>query len=167
MKLYRFSPIDSLEQFEESLRYIHDMTMKMCFSVMWEYLPNSGNIALFCHYPREYTFLMKMIGGLVDFEEHVYGKYYKFYTPYTFPIQWTELNTTYKYLYIRKPDPYRFHVGDIDFYLAPRDYNALKQKIKDTWKKWLRTLDRTDVDMMEMYDWDSDVLAYITTQKFI
>lgn len=73
--------------------------------------------------------------------------------------------TAYTHLYIRQPDPYRYQVGDVDFYLEPEEYRKLKQKVKKGIVKKARVFPRPDLDMIELLDPDVDVLGFIATWK--
>src|SRR3989338_7224723 len=73
--------------------------------------------------------------------------------------------TTYTHLYIRRPDPYRHHVGDVDFYLEAKEYEELKKSLLSGEKlQDARVFERPDLDMIELYNPDSDVLAYVSTK---
>ena len=66
-------------------------------------------------------------------------------------------------MYIRKPDPYRSHVGDIDFILEEPTYSELKESlIKGAKIKGARVFERPDLDMIELYDPDVDALGYVS-----
>jgi hypothetical protein len=69
-------------------------------------------------------------------------------------------------LYIRKPDPYRHHVGDIDFYLPENEYEGLKQSlVAGTVLNGARMFERPDLDMIELYNPDIDALAYVSPPR--
>lgn len=56
--------------------------------------------------------------------------------------------------------PYRHHVGDLDFFIDPQEYSTLKQSLLDGIQiKGARIFPRTDLNMIELYDPDSDVLG--------
>lgn len=75
--------------------------------------------------------------------------------------------TLYTHLYIRKPDPYRHHVGDIDLFLEQDEYKAFKEDIQSGKINidGVRVFPRTDLDMIELFHPDSDVLIYISTDN--
>ena len=74
--------------------------------------------------------------------------------------------TTYTYLYIRKPDPYRYQVGDLDFYMDPDEYADLKQLLlKSEGVKGARVYYKPEKDMVELYDPDIDALGYVSNYK--
>ena len=58
-------------------------------------------------------------------------------------------------------------VGDLDFYLEQSEYDELKQSLLDGASniKGARAFDRTDLDMIELYDSDVDALGYASTHK--
>jgi len=164
MKLYRFSPIKSKEKLLESIKHIHFESYKLCKQSFGEYFTNAENMGVFCHYDKEYEFLTKIRKELTEESDNINQKYFKLHNPIVIPAKGDVPETTYSYLYIRKPDPYRYHVGDDDFYLKPDEYTQLKQSMIDGKKiKGARVFDRPDLDMIELYDPDVDVLAYVST----
>ncbi len=166
MNLYRFSPIKNKEQLLEAIRYAHFACYGLCKQVLGRYLPNAGNVGVFCHYDDEYQFLTKLREEMTEASENVNQKYYRLHEPVVVPAKGDAPETTYTYLYIRKPDPYRHHVGDVDFFLAPGEYVKLKSSLESgTIIKGARVFPRPELDMIELYDPDVDALAYISTKK--
>jgi len=166
MKLYRFSPIQNESQLHKAIKHIHVSSYKLCKQSMGVYLPNAGNIGVFCHHEPEYEYLTKVREKLTESTGNLNQKYFHLYTPLEFPEIGDIPETTYTYLYIRKPDPYRHHVGDIDFYLEPKKYTTLKHSLQNGNSiKGARIFSRPDLDMIELYDPDVDVCAYISTKK--
>lgn len=164
MKLYRFSPIENKEQLIEAIKYVHFACYKLCKQSFDEHLPNAGNIGIFCHYDDEYEQLLAIRKELTESSDDPNQKYFKLHEPIIIPAQEDVPETTYTHLYIRKPDPYRHHVGDIDFYLAPEQYKVLKQSLLDGKViKGARVFPRNDLDMIELYDPDIDALGYVST----
>lgn len=166
MKLYRFSPIKSEEELLKAIKHIHFECYKLCKQSFGKYFLNAGNVGVFCHYDDEYEHLTNLRKKLTKASDVVYQKYYRFHKPVTISAKGDVPETTYTYLYIRKPDPYRHHVGDLDFYLEPEKYEELKQSmLKGRKIKGARVFDRPDLDMIELYNPDVDVLAYVSTEK--
>lgn len=164
-KLYRFSPISTYEQLMQAIEHIHFECYKLCKHSFGKFLPNAGNIGVFCHYDDEYSFLTDLRKQLTQDTYNVDQKYFLLHKPIDIPAKDDIPQTTYEYLYIRKPDPYRFHVGDVDFYLPLDEYTLLKQEMLNGEKvNGARVFERPDLDMIELYDYDSDVLAYISTE---
>lgn len=166
MKLYRFSPIQDKKQLFEAIKHIHFESYGLCKQSMGKYLPNAGNMGVFCHYNNEYERLIKIRKELTESADNVNQKYFRLLNPVVIPAKDDMPETTYTYLYIRKPDPYRHHVGDVDFYLEQNEYNQLKQSLSGGRKiTGARLFERPDLDMVELYDPDVDVLVYISTNK--
>ncbi len=165
MKLYRFSPIISKEALLQAITHIHRESYRLCKQSLGQYLPNAGNVGIFCHYDDEYNMLTKLRQELTVESGNINQKYFKLHQPVVVASDGDIPEAIYEYLYIRKPDPYRFHVGDIDFYLADEHYQKLKLELQANVEaiKGARIFDRPDLDMIELYDSDSDVLAYIST----
>lgn len=128
------------------------------------YLDNSGNLGIFCHYDDEYNELIEIRKSLTEPSENPNQKYFKLHHPIIFEATDTSPEWIYTHLYIRKPDPYRHHVGDLDFYLSPVEYLELKSEF-ERWNALpsARIFPRTDLDMIELHHPDSDVLAYVST----
>jgi hypothetical protein len=164
MKLYRFSPINSKAELLDAIKHIHFSCYKLCKQSFGKYLPNAGNMGVFCHYEEEYAFLIKLREEMTEPSDNPDQKYYKLHEPIIIPAQGDVPETTYTFLYIRKPDPYRHHTGDVDFYLAHEQYAALKHDLQHGKKlKGARVFERPDLDMIELYDPDVDALGYVST----
>ena len=166
MKLYQFSPIKNEEELREAIEHIHLMSYKLCKQSFGKYLPNAGNIGVFCHYDDEYDFLTKLREQLTEASDNFNQKYFRLHKPIVIPAKDDIPETTYTYLYIRKPDPYRHHSGDVDFVLEPDKYEELKKSLLSGTKiKGARLFERPDLDMVELYDPDVDVLAYVSPRE--
>ncbi len=163
MKLYRFSPIQSKEQLFEAIKHIHLECYKLCEQSFGKYYPNAGNIGIFCHYDDEHTFLTSIRKELTEKSDDINQKYFKLHEPIVIPAEGNIPEAIYTHLYIRKPDPYRHHVGDVDFYIEPEEYKALKRSLLDGEViTGARVFPREDLDMIELYNPDSDALAYLS-----
>lgn len=166
MKLYRFSPIKSKEELFEVIGHIHFECYKLCKQSFGKCLPNSGNMGVFSHYEDEYEFLIKVRKELTEASDNLNQKYFRLLKPIVIPAKDDVPESTYSYLYIRKPDPYRHHVGDIDFYLQPEKYKEFKDSLLAGKKiKGARVFERPDLDMVELHNPDIDTLAYVSTNK--
>jgi hypothetical protein len=165
-KLYRFSPINSKDELLEAIKHTHFECYKLCKQSFGYYLPNAGNVGIFCHYNGEYMLLTDIRRELTETSDNVNQKYFRLYEPVIIPAQDDIPETTYTYLYIRNPDPYRHHVGDVDFYLEQGKYLQLKQSLlAGNEMNGARVFDRPDLDMIELHDPDIDALAYVSTEK--
>jgi hypothetical protein len=164
MKLYRFSPIQSKDQLFEAIKYIHLACYKLCKQSFGKYLPNAGNVGVFCHYDDEYETLIGIRKELTEQSGNPDQKYFQLHEPIIISKEGNIPETTYTHLYIRKPDPYRHHVGDVDFYLEPEEYAELKQSLMNGKAiEGARIFPREDLDMIELYDPDIDALGYVST----
>ena len=165
MKLYRFSPIKTKEELLEAVKHVHFECHNLCKNSFGHYLPNAGNMGIFCHYDDEYQQLINIRKELTQPSDNPNQKYFQLHDPIVISAHDDIPETTYTHLYIRKPDPYRHHVGDVDFYLEPEKYKELKQELLDGKKmKGARVFERPDLDMIELYNPDVDALAYVSTE---
>ncbi len=166
MKLYRFSPVTDQRGLLEVITYTHFACYQLCKQSFGKYLPNAGNIGIFCHYENEYEILTGIRKELTEASDNVDQKYFRLHEPVVIPAKDDVPQTIYTHLYIRRPDPYRAQTGDVDFYLEPQKYAELKQSLQDGMKmKGARLFDRADLDMIELYDPDVDALGYVSTSK--
>ena len=164
MKLYRFSPITTRKQLLKAEAHIHFCCHQLCKAAFGVYLKNAGNMGVFCHYEAEYRVLVVLRDQLCDPAATPGQKYFTLKEPTVIPAKNGVPRTTYTHLYIRKPDPYRSHVGDIDFYLEPAEYKKLKHSLENgSSLPGVRIFPRQDLDMIELFDPDVDVLAYVST----
>ena len=168
MKGFRFSPIQNKEQLFEAIRYIHFACHKLCKQSMGTYLPVAGNIGVVCHFEDEYEFLKKLQSELTDLSQSVYSKYFRLHEPFIIPAKDDVPETMYSYLYIRKPDPIKHQVGDVDFYLEQEKHAELKQSLLNgKIIKGARVLaNRPELDFIELYDPDIDAWGYIGKKKW-
>lgn len=149
----------------KAIKHIHFACHALCKQSMRKYLPVAGNIGVFCHYDDEYVRLTKMWEELTDPSDNINQKYFRLHEPIVIPPKGGVPKTMYTHLYIRKPDPYRYQVGDVDFYLEPEKYAQLKQSLLNgKIVKGARIFPRGDLDMIELYDPDVDACAYIRTK---
>lgn len=165
MKLYRFSPIESHEELLRAIHHLHREAHQQCYTSLGRYLPVPGNIGIFCHYQDEYEFLTRLREELTDTANNWNQKYFKLHEPIVIPQEEATPAARYEYLYIRKPDPYRHHVGDIDFYLPKAEYSELKQSVATGQCPDARIFPEARLDMIELYNPDSDVLSYISDKQ--
>jgi hypothetical protein len=165
MPLYHFSPIKSQDELLEAIKYIHFACHKLCVQAFGQYLPNSGNVGVFCHYESEFEYLKGVRQEWCEPSDNRDQKYFKLREAIVIPEERGVPETTYEYLYIRRPNPNSPQVGDIDFYLEQEKYDELKQSLLvGKVIKGARVFDRQDLDMIELYDPDVDAVAYVSTE---
>ncbi len=166
MSTYSFSPIKDQARLLAAIAHTHFACYKLCKQSFGIYLPNAGNIGIFCHYEKEYEFLTKLREKLTESSDNINQKYYRLHEPIIIPAEGDIPETTYTYLYIRKPDPYRHQVGDVDFYLEPQEYAKVKAELQNgKIIPGARIFPRSDLDMIELFDSDIDALGYVSTHK--
>ncbi|MDO8538074.1 MAG: hypothetical protein Q7S21_04270 [archaeon] len=166
MKLYTFSPIKNKSQLLKAIAHTHFACFKLCKQSSGKYLPIAGNIGIFCQYENEYKMLTELREKLTESSDNINQKYFRLYKPIVIKAKGDVPETTYTYLYIRKPDPYRHQVGDVDFFLEENKYLELKKSILNGKKiRGARLFDRPDLDMIELYNPDIDALGYVSTHK--
>lgn len=161
MKLYRYSPVDSHEDLGRAIAHIHIECHKLCKSVLGEYLKVDNMIGFFSHYPEEYEQLLKLQEQLVVKDDNINGKYFRLKEPINIPKAQEVPAARYQYLYIRQPDPYRSQVGDVDFLMPTSQFEKLKSNLP----AGARVFERSELDMVELYDSDTDVLAYVKSHR--
>ena len=166
MKLYCFSPIKNEDELLEAIKHTHFACFKLCKQSFGKYLLVAGNMGVFCHYDDEYKFLTKLRKKLTEESDNVDQKYFRLHNPVVIPALGDIPETTYTFLYIRKPDPYRFHVGDVDFVLEENKYQELKKSLQNgTVIKGARIFERPDLGMIELYNPDVDALGYVSPRE--
>lgn len=162
MHPYQFSPIQNKTQLIHAIEHIHIACHELCSQLFGAYLPVAGNIGIFCHFDDEYALLTEIQREITDLSKSVYGKYFQLYQPFVIAAKDDIPQATYTHLYIRKPDPQKPQVGDLDFFLEPEKYASLKQSLRgSSGRKGMRILDRPDLDLVELYNADIDTLGYI------
>lgn len=163
-KPYRFSPVQNEEQLLQAIEHIHFESYRLCKQSFDKYLPNAGNLGFFCHYDEEFELLKKIRDEITEKTDNPELKYFTLLEPITIAAKDDVPETTYTHLYIRKPDIYRYQVGDIDFYLKSDEYTKLKTELLNgKGVTGARVFDRPDLDMIELFDPDVDVIAYVST----
>jgi len=166
-RLYRFSPIKTKAELLKAIEHINYGCYALCKNSLGKILPASGNIGVFCHYDDEYERLLKFQKELTNLPQNPTQKYLPLKKPIIIPGLGGIPETLYTHLYIRKPDPYRSHVGDTDFEMSVKDYEELKEKIADGKIKGARNPSHPTHDMVELFDPDSDVLGYISDHQLL
>ena len=165
MKLYRFSPIKNEQELLEAIKHTHLACFELCKKAFGKYLPVAGNIGIFCHYDDEYKFLTVLRQNLTEKSDNINQKYFRLHSPIKIPARGDIPETTYTYLYIRKPDQYRAQVGDVDFIIGDEKYIELKESLqKGSQINGAKIFNRPDLDMVELSDQDIDALAYVSTR---
>lgn len=151
-KLYWFSPIKSKDKLYEAVDYVAVKTTKLCEKIVKDKYPIS-TLTIFSHYPDEFEQLKKILFELGELDHENNGPFVKLYKP----IQLS--NNKLELLRVRQPDPYRMQVGCNDFEVP--DYKEFKKQFLDENPDNLRLIVRPKYEMIEFFDPDYDVLAYV------
>ena len=104
MMQFRFSPIKDKAQLFKAIEYIHFESYRLCKQNLGYFLPVAGNVGVFCHYEDEFDRLTKIRKELTDLNDNWNQKYFRLYKPIIISAKNGVPETTYTYLYIRKPD---------------------------------------------------------------
>jgi len=155
MQLYRFSPIQNEKQLRETVSYVASKTSELAEKVVGQKL-SITSLTIFAHYPDEFERLAKIIQNLGTLFNDINGPRITLREPIRVE------NNTITHLRIRKPDPYRMQVGCNDFVIE--DYFAFKEKYLSKNPNNLRVIERGDYEMIEFFDPDYDVLAYVVSK---
>lgn len=155
MQLYRFSPIKNEKQLREAVIYIADKTSELSRKVIGKSLPISS-LTIFAHYSDEFEKLSEIVKTLGNFFNDNNGPRVALHEPIKVGAN------TITHLRIRKPDPYRMHVGCNDFYIP--DYETFKNENLLKYQNNLRLIKRESYDMLEFFHPDFDVLAYVVSK---
>lgn len=154
-RLYRFSPILAKDQLYEAIEYVANKTTELCKRITGNEYQING-LTIFSHYPNEFDKLKRIVLDLGTFYKEHNGPYVKLHQP----IQL--FKNSLSLLQIRQPDPYRFHVGcNDDFEVG--DYQDFKRQFLNKNPNNLRLIERPEYEMIEFFDPDYDVLAYVVS----
>lgn len=156
MKLYRFSPIDTLKQLMEAVVYVSVQASELGKKITGKTFPISS-LTVFAHYPEEYEKLCKILAGQGRIVGENNGPRFLLQNPVKAG------DTLITHVRVRKPDPYRMQVGCSDFDVE--GYRDFKQQYLSKHPDNLRCIERTDYEMIEFFNPDFDVLAYIVSTK--
>ena len=155
MRLYRFSPINNEKRLREAVIYVADKTSEFAKKIVGKTLPISS-LTIFAHYSDEFENLSKIVQTLGNFLNEHNGPRVALHES----IKAGE--NTITHLRIRKPDPYRAQVGCNDFDIP--DYVTFKDEYLSKQSSSLRMIKREDYEMIEFFDPDFDVLAYVVSK---
>ncbi len=152
--MYRFSPIASQEKLLEAVQYVAADTTGLCKKITGHEYP-IGSLTIFSHYPDEYAQLKEILMRMGKLDHENNGPFVQLNNPIKL------LNNDLQLLRIRQPDPYRLQVGCCDFQIP--SYEEFKKEFLDKNPNNLRLIKRSEYDMIEFFDPDFDVLAYVVS----
>lgn len=155
--LYKFSPIHNEPELLDAITYIAQEATKLAYEITGDTYKISS-LTVFSHYPNEFEELKQLLLKLGEIKTENNGPYITLHKPLHLPHN--ELH----FLRVRKPDPYRMQVGCCDFDI--RDYKKFKDELVDK-RDGLRAIERPEYEMIEFYNPDYDVLAYVVSKSLI
>lgn len=156
MKLYRFSPIRNKKKLNEAVKYVATQNTKLCKKIIGKPLPITS-LTIFAHYHAEYEEIVEILSKIGKYYNENNGIRVTLHNPIKVG------RNTITHLRIRRPDPYRMHVGCSD--LNIKNYSSFKKKYLDNKSKNLRLIVRSEYEMIEFFDPDFDILAYVVSNK--
>lgn len=163
-----FNPINDMSQLFKTIEYIHVECHVLCKKNLGYLLPVAGNIGVFCHFEDEFIRLTKIREELTEANNNWNKKYFKLHTPISIPSKNGIPATTYTYLYIRKPDDKTPHIGDVDFYMEPNKFSALKQSLLEgKTMEGVSIFNRPDLDLIRLSDPEINVSSFIGKKTMI
>ncbi len=155
MQLYRFSPIKDEKQLREAVIYVAENTSELAKKIIGKSLPIKS-LTIFSHYSGEFEDLAKIVKTIGNFFNENNGP------RVTLKESISVGENTITHLRIRKPDPYRMQAGCSDFEVP--NYDTFKNDYLSKHSNSLRLIERKDYEMIEFFDPDFDVLAYIVSK---
>ena len=151
--MYRFSPIQNKEQLINAVRYVGTETSKLARKVIGKTLPIKS-LTIFSHSQPEFELLVKILATMGKLYNENNGPRVELHEPLEVG------NNKIIFLRIRKFDSERPQVGCNDF---ETDYNSFKNEYLTKHPNNLRVIKRPWYEMIEFYDPDFDVLAYVVS----
>ena len=155
MQLYRFSPIKNEKQLREAVIYITEKTPELAKKIIGKTLPVKS-LTIFSHYPDEFGKLSEVTKIIGNFVNENNGPRVTLHEPIIVG------GNTITNLRIKKPDPYRMQVGCNDFDVP--EYVTFKNEYLSKHSNNLRLIERKDYEMIEFFDPNFDVLAYVISK---
>lgn len=151
MNLYRFSPIASEDVLKTAIHHVVEQELVLAEKTVGTGLPITY-LTIFAHFEQEYQDLTRIIQGWGETSDANNGVKVLLAKPIA------QNGQTIHEIRVRKPDPYRAQVGCCDF--GVQDYEDFKSKNLPH-NPNLRLIVRPSYDMLEFFDPDVDVLAYV------
>ena len=149
----------------KAIEHVHFSCFELSKRVFGKYLPVSGNLGIFSHFDDEFAFLSKIREELTDKDINWNQKYYLLHDPIVIPAKGDVPETTYTFLYVRRPDVEKPQVGDIDIVVGKDEFEKFKTKCLNGKEiKGVELFYRPDLDMIRLSAPDIDALPYVTTE---
>jgi hypothetical protein len=153
-RLYRFTP-KTEDELRRAIDYVAVKSTELVKKLTGAVYP-IPYLTIFAHYPEEYEKLRQIILKLGSEVQANNGVAVKLDNPIKAADQYIPK------IRIRQPDPYRYQVGCNDFKVP--DYEQFKSMLVNTGRQGYRISQRPDYEMIEIFDPDFDVLAYVVSK---
>ncbi len=150
-----FSPIQDKDTLLRAVEYVATRTSELASKIVGRSFPIKY-LTIFSHDQSEYETLVKILAELGAPYDENNGPRVTLLEPIVVG------GNTITRLRIRKPDPNRPQVGCGDF---ETDYESFKNKCLATHPENLRLIKRPTYEMIEFFDPESDVLAYVVSSE--
>jgi hypothetical protein len=150
----------------ELINRIHFGCFELCGDAFGKYLPVAGNVGVFCQSDNDFDRYAAIRKQLTEPDDNPDRKYFRLLQPIVIPAKGDVPETTYDYLYVRKPATNTPEAGDVDFVLSAIDYQQLKSRLlAGEIINGASVYDQPGLDMVELRDAKIDALAYISTPE--
>ena len=148
------NPIQNKEQLIETVKYIATKTSRMAEKIIGKKLP-IRSLTVFSHSQLEYELLVKILAEMGAPYNENNGPRIALHEPII--VEQDRIT----HLRIRKPDPERPQVGCNDF---ETDYQSFKKEYLASHSGNLKLIERPTYEMIEFFDPEFDVLAYVVSK---
>lgn len=146
-------PIKNKEEMLEVVKYVAAETLRLAKKTVGKTFPVES-LTVFAHSQSEYGSLIRVLAGMGRPYNENNGPRVELHEPIV--IEGNHI----AYLRIRKPDLERPQVGCCDF---QTDYGAFKREYLSKNPNNLRLIHRPEYEMIELYDPEFRVLAYVVS----
>jgi len=149
-------PIQNKEELLTAVRYVAARTSELAEKIVGKIFPIKS-LTIFAHSQPEFELLNGILTKIGKPYNYNNGPRVELFNP----IEAGANNITH--LRIRKPDPERPQVGCNDF---KTDYEMFKKEYLAKYPGNLKLIVRPEYEMIEIFDKEFDVLAYVVSDTF-
>lgn len=154
---------------KELLDIVHEVHLgcfRLCKVVIGNYLPIAGNMGVFCQSQDDFERFTRVREELTESCDNPNQKYYRLRRPIVIPSTDDLPETSYTYLYIRKPAEDTPELGDVDFILPYDEFVLLKNRVANGENvSGASIYSRPGWDMVELKNPSVRAVAYISYQE--
>lgn len=148
------------------IQEVHFGCFRLCKDAIGSYLPTASNMGVFCQSQNDFERFTRVREELTEPSDNPNQKYYRLRRPIIIAQNDNVPETTYDYLYIRKPAEDTREFGDVDFVLPYHDFVVLKQRVLNgEHVAGASVYNRPGWDMVELKRAEVRAVAYISYQE--